>query len=224
MSRWWVLQFYETDPVFLLAWVFWIVASITLHELSHGWAAERLGDDTPRLLGHMTLNPLVHIPPIAWVVFAIFGMVWGSMPVNPSRLRGRHGDAIVALAGPAMNLSIALVMAVVSRAWAEIAPRVEDPSALATEPFHQNLRLFLETAVFLNLAMMLFNLIPVPPLDGSRILASYWGWYDRVLNGEQSMYLSLFGLALAGAFFWAVVAPVAAVLAVAIEALIGTLF
>ncbi len=224
MAGWWVIDLYQMDPSALFAWVVWIVVSIVLHELSHGWTAIRMGDDTPRHLGRMTLNPLVHIPPIAWVVFAVFGMVWGSMPVDPSRMRGRHADAIVSLAGPMMNLSIAVIVAVVLAAWEVIAPRVIDPARFASDPFHVNLLMFMVLGVHLNLAMMLFNLAPVPPLDGSRILASYWRWYDRLLSGPQAMYVSLFGLAIAAAFFWRVIAPAAGQATDALMSLTRSLF
>jgi hypothetical protein len=87
----------------------WVIGSIVLHELAHGWAAIRLGDTTPRDLGHMTWNPLVHMGGFSLVVFAVIGIAWGMMPVDPSRLRGRYGDALVALAGPAMNIVLAAV-------------------------------------------------------------------------------------------------------------------
>src|SRR5262245_41654647 len=111
MEHWWVYQYYHAGmTIELLSWVFWVLLSVTLHELGHGWMAMRLGDQTPELTGHMTLNPLVHMGPFSLIVFVLTGIAWGTMPVDPTRFRmGRHGDALVSLAGPAVNLGLAVV-------------------------------------------------------------------------------------------------------------------
>ena len=106
MATWWVIEAWEQSPVLLGSWVFWVFFSITLHELGHGWAAMRVGDQTPRLTGHMTWNPIVHMGPVSLVLFALLGLCWGAMPVDPSRFRGKHADAKVAFAGPMMNFSL----------------------------------------------------------------------------------------------------------------------
>ncbi|VAX40844.1 hypothetical protein MNBD_PLANCTO03-1356, partial [hydrothermal vent metagenome] len=84
---WWVEVYWQQDKVLLVSWVFWLFVSIVLHELAHGFAAIRCGDRTPIELGHMTPNPLVHMGPASLIAFALFGLAWGSMPVNPSRFR-----------------------------------------------------------------------------------------------------------------------------------------
>ena len=107
-TGWWVADFLRAfGPAFVIAWAFWIIFSICLHELSHGWAAIALGDRTPIESGHMTFNPLVHMGGMSLVAFALIGIAWGAMPINPARLRGRYAEALVALAGPAMNLVLA---------------------------------------------------------------------------------------------------------------------
>src|SRR5690349_8111017 len=118
---WWVTHIWEVSPVFLISWIFWVVLSITLHELAHGITAVRRGDGTPIVTGHMTLNPAVHIPRMAWLLFALFGFTWGLMPISPWRLRGRHGEALVAFAGPACNLLqyiVILLMSIAFHNWA----------------------------------------------------------------------------------------------------------
>lgn len=117
MNRWWVSAYWEADPALLVSWVFWVIVSIVLHELAHGWVAIRLGDRTPIETGRMTWNPLVHMGQTSLIVFALVGIAWGMMPVNPSSLRGRYGDAWVSLAGPAMNLALALVLIVLGGIW-----------------------------------------------------------------------------------------------------------
>lgn len=137
------------------------MASITLHELAHGWAAIYEGDDTPRVTGHMTANPVVHMGIPSIVVFLLLGIAWGLMPINPYRFRhGKLGRIFVSAAGPLMNLLIAFVtlttLAIVLNLEKETSP----------------LHIFLFTGGFLNIVLFGFNLLPIPPLDGSVILAN----------------------------------------------------
>ena len=87
MHGWWMADLWQQNPMLLCSWVFWVILSICLHELGHGYAAIKCGDDTPRLSGHMTLNPIVHMGVPSLVMFAIVGIAWGMMPVDPSRFR-----------------------------------------------------------------------------------------------------------------------------------------
>lgn len=119
--HWWVQEIWELSPVLLGCWVFWIIGSITLHELAHGWAALRQGDSTPVEAGHMTLNPVVHMGKVGLIMFAVAGIAFGMMPVDPSRFRSRHGDASVAAAGPAVNLVLAVVSFVCLCVWVPAA-------------------------------------------------------------------------------------------------------
>lgn len=178
-DRWWVAEWYEANPVLLYSWIIWVIASITLHELSHGWTAIRCGDDVPIHSGHMTLNPLVHIPfPWAWIMFAVFGFTWGLMPVQPANFRGRYDDAKVAFAGPAMNLILAALCLVLDVAWLTWMTHVADP-------FHLNVHTFLWTGLMINVMGFVFNLLPVPPLDGSRILGDFFPRLNEVYRGER---------------------------------------
>jgi len=136
----------------------------TPHEFAHAWVATRLGDDTPRLQGRLTLNPLAHVDWLGTTILpaltSLFGgglLGWGK-PVysNPSKLRwGLNGLALVAMAGPASNVVFAVILAVVARATAGFAP------ALAQ---------FAARGVNLSLYLAIFNMLPVPPLDGSKLL------------------------------------------------------
>ncbi|HYF15701.1 MAG TPA: site-2 protease family protein [Phycisphaerales bacterium] len=179
--RWWVTDWLDAaGPVFLVSWITWVVVSIVLHELAHGWMALRCGDDTPRYTGHMTANPFVHIPvPWAWVMFALFGFTWGLMPVNPANFRGRYDDTKVAFAGPLMNLILAVFCLVADAAWLTFATNVQDP-------LHLNLHKFLWIGLMINLMGFCFNLLPVPPLDGSRIASDLIPAYNRMLYKIQT--------------------------------------
>ncbi|MEM1329659.1 MAG: site-2 protease family protein [Planctomycetota bacterium] len=186
MTGWWVTDAWNASPALLVSWVFWVIVSITLHELAHGWAALRQGDDTPLATGHMTWNPVVHMGTFSLIIFAVVGIAWGAMPVNPSRFRSRYGDAIVAAAGPAMNLLLAVCCIVLGGVWAWATPRLGLPSN-----FEDNLQQFFFAGAGLNLVLCAFNLFPAPPLDGSRILANFYRPYRAVFTTENGMWFGL---------------------------------
>ncbi len=187
---WWVANYYHVSPILLYSWVFWVVFSICLHELGHGWMAIRCGDNTPRVLGHMTMNPFVHIPwPMAWVMFGVFGFTWGLMPVSPDRFRNRYDDARVSAAGPAVNLALGVLCILGSIAWLKIGPSVPDN-------VNHNVAVFLWAGVMINIMGVLFNLIPIPPLDGSKILADFVPAYRQFLYSEQGAMAALVGMML----------------------------
>jgi Zn-dependent protease len=150
-----------------------LLIGFPVHEFSHALAAYRLGDSTARFMGRLTLNPVAHFDPLGGILLAVtfigssFGFGWAKpTPVNPSNLEGgRFGEAIVAAAGPISNLVLATAAALPLRyllANPELARQVP-PMAL------QVLILF----VFINLVLMVFNLFPIPPLDGSKVLFAF---------------------------------------------------
>ncbi len=174
MSGWWVADLWHQDPPLVFFWAFWVIFSIVLHELGHGVAAIRCGDRTPIELGHMTWNPLVHMGQMSLLIFAVIGIAWGAMPVSPSRFRGRHADAQVAAAGPQVNLILFVLCGVIAgttEGVAFIGPRVPE---------------FFRMGAMLNLVLLVFNLLPMPPLDGSRILASYSRQYRLLISHPNS--------------------------------------
>lgn len=187
--NWWFSNVWAQDPVHAMSWVIWVVVSIVLHELGHGYAAIRCGDDTPLALRRMTLNPFVHIPQMAWLMFALCGITWGLMPVNPSRFRGRHDDAKVAAAGPAVNFGLFVLCAFGTALWYVFASGVGDP-------VQKNVGTFLWVGTSINLMLMVFNLIPVPPLDGSSIASSFSAGYRRIWEGPNAQMIGLIAFAL----------------------------
>lgn len=154
----------QLDIVFQLAV---LVFSVVVHEVSHGWAANYLGDPTARLAGRLTLNPLSHIDPIGSVLVPLFlfftqaGVMFGwarPVPVNPYNLRGKYGEAVVAAAGPLSNLALAIFFGLLIRFGGALP-----------DPF-----LHLATlTVIINIILAIFNLVPIPPLDGSKILFAF---------------------------------------------------
>lgn len=161
------------EPMFYMMVITTVMVSIVLHELAHGVAALRQGDDTPRRLGHLTLNPLVHMGGFSMMLLFLVGIAWGVMPVNPARFRSRYGEAIVAAAGPLTNLTLALVALTALALWVHHQPE-------APTQFGENARFFLNVFGQWNLVLCLFNLAPVPPLDGSAILANFHHGYARI--------------------------------------------
>jgi Zn-dependent protease len=166
IGRWWVHEAVDSGgAVYLISWIFWVLFAITLHELAHGWAALWEGDTTPRDLNRLTANPLVQMGSTSLIVFAVIGFAWGMMPVRPDRFRhGRAGEALVAFAGPAMNL----VLAFIALTLCGILNATADMSV----QWAKSINTFLVVGGFINLILFVLNLLPIPPLDGSRILAA----------------------------------------------------
>jgi Zn-dependent protease len=152
-----------------------LLLALTLHELAHGYVALRFGDETARWAGRLTLNPIKHMDPLG-TFFILFGMItrtpvigWAKpVPVNPHNLRRPHTDMIwVALAGPAMNLVLAVASALAIK-W------FPDPSWWAASSLATSIAIplfgMLNASMWINVGLAIFNLLPVPPLDGARVL------------------------------------------------------
>ncbi len=157
------------DPVYILSMAIALLVGLTLHEFSHAWAANRLGDPTPRWAGRVTLNPLAHLDPIGGVMFVLMilgfaPIAWGKpVPINPAYMRGgRRGAALATAAGPASNLALALGVAVL---W-----RLIHQFTGARLPYGTGAYTLLLALMGVNVALAAFNLIPLPPLDGFGIL------------------------------------------------------
>jgi Zn-dependent protease len=151
-----------------------LLFSLTVHEAAHAWSADRLGDPTARLLGRVSLNPIVHADPIGTVLFPLIGMLtpnvpligWAKpVPVDVRRLRRQYRDyVLVAAAGPASNLVLASGAALGLQAFS-VAPLTVGEANM-TAP----LAAFLTRAVYTNVLLAVFNMLPIPPLDGGNVL------------------------------------------------------
>ena len=181
----WIQNWYSAiGLVGVVSWIVIVIGSVVLHELSHGMAAIKRGDRTPIETGHMTWNPVVHMGQMGLIMFVVFGIAFGAMPVNPSRFKGRHAEAFVAAAGPAMNLLLAAISIVLAAAVKVNINTIGDPLA-------SNLYMFFHLGVVLNIALAMFNMLPVPPLDGSRILGDFVPSYERLWHGPNAQWLAL---------------------------------
>ena len=153
------------------------IPAIVVHEVAHGFAAYKLGDPTAKRAGRLSLNPLKHIDPFGTVILPLLLMImhWPifgyakPVPYNPSYFKDpRKGDAITGLAGPASNLVMAVIAAIIAWALYGAWP------VMAENPFgYYFYSMFLPMFCLINLYLMFFNLIPIPPLDGSSIIAMF---------------------------------------------------
>ena len=149
-----------------------LLLAVTFHEAAHGYVADRLGDPTPRAAGRLTLNPFAHLDPMGTLVFVVTRAIgWAKpVPVDARYFRNPRRDMVwVGLAGPAANLVVAGVLALLCRLL--LGALVADPDGWAATRVWAPLAMVSVRGVTLNLGLALFNLLPVPPLDGSRVLA-----------------------------------------------------
>ena len=167
-----------------------IVISLTVHEYAHSLAALRLGDDTPRRLGRLTLNPLKHLDPIGFILLVVAGFGWAKpVIINPVNLKKpRRDEILISLAGPVSNLVFA--MAGVALVWVVITTRalVSQSSVLA---FWR----FMIMLVEINVSLAVFNMIPIPPLDGSHLVTPFLGRVNATLAATYFRYGSFLLLA-----------------------------
>jgi Zn-dependent protease len=185
-------------PKLILIGIFLLVA-FPVHEFAHAWVAYMRGDATAKMFGRLTLNPIVHFDRLGGLMVVITGLVspllfgWAKpTPVNPSNLRNRQNDEVlVALAGPGSNLLMAVIVALVIRVLGALD--------IAVPGLVQYILLYF---VYINVALMVFNLIPVPPLDGSALLFRFLSprqiWQVRPFLSQYGMFIVLAVVLLGG--------------------------
>lgn len=176
-----------------------LILSIVLHEVAHGYAANWLGDPTARLQGRLSGNPLVHIDPLGSVIvpallfFSNAGLLFGwakPVPYNPYNLRNRRwGEAMVAAAGPAVNILLALIFALLIRSASVLG-------------LSDSVVSFAGTIVYLNLLLAFFNMIPIPPLDGSKILMAFLPFQAQQKYRELTRFVERYGIFMTFAFIF----------------------
>ncbi len=162
---------------------------ITLHELAHGYVAYRLGDDTAKRAGRLTLNPVKHIDIMGLVAMVVFKIGWAKpVPVNMYKFKEpRKGMAITAAAGPLMNFFIAIIFLLL---YGALTPMLYD-STIGMYVLN-----IVFTTAYLSVMLAIFNLIPIPPLDGSKMLYSFLpdSAYQKLMQVERYGMIILFGL------------------------------
>lgn len=178
-----------------------LILSVIIHEVCHGYMADRLGDPTARLQGRLTLNPIKHLDPVGSVlvplITSLSGFTFGwakPVPYNPYNLKNKRlGEFLIALAGPASNIAIALVFGLFIRFVQEgvMTPVIEIAAYI----------------VIVNIVLAVFNLIPIPPLDGSKILFSLFpNQYGRLRMGLEMFAPVL--IVIVAFFLWQFISPI----------------
>jgi Zn-dependent protease len=174
------------DSDVILARIITLIVAVTVHEFAHAWSAYQLGDPTAARMGRITLNPVAHFDPLGFMGMMMIAIGWPAfgwgkpVPVNPNLVRGhKSGMAITAAAGPLSNVIMATLMVFPLR-FGEIEP-TGFAGVLATQ------------FIFVNLLLAAFNMIPLPPLDGSKILAGFLPnfWYPYFARMEQYAFAAL---------------------------------
>ncbi len=202
------------QPLDGIFYILVLIMSVVIHEVSHGYMAYKLGDNTARDSGRLTLNPLKHLDPFGSVVLPLllyfsthgsFLIGWARpVPYNPNNLKNpRKGTFLVSIAGILANILIAVVFGLLIRfAFVfGIPPYIADP--LLIHPFYKIATII----VFMNLILAIFNIIPIPPLDGSKILFSIIPYKYRYIENFMERYGLLF-LIFFIVFIWNKVAPI----------------
>jgi Zn-dependent protease len=206
-----------------------LILAFSVHECAHAWTAMRLGDPTAKMLGRVTLNPLKHLDPIGSVLFPLISLVYGGFLVGwakPTPVTGRNfknyrrDDILVTLAGPASNLvsaTIALILLIVVKhllpagdtAIATAMDIARHAPGVATEglPTLFPIALFLYLAISINLLLFVFNLIPLPPLDGSHILRHFLPYKAAQVYDRMGMFSLIILFLVGGKFIAALFYP-----------------
>ena len=186
-----------------------VIIAITFHEYAHALAADKLGDDTPRMQGRLNLNPVSHLDPVGFMLLMFAGFGWGKpVQINPRNfnrnVRIDKGEAIVSIAGPLMNFVLAIVSAIILGAVYMFAS-----SSFLNGTVGNILFILLQELVIINIGLGVFNLIPLPPLDGSKIFINFMPYNTRRWIIEHSyifyyVFLAIWITGLAGV----IIAPI----------------
>ena len=181
-----------------------IILALSVHETAHGYVAKKLGDPTASSLGRLSLNPLKHIDPIGFICMILFHFGWAKpVPINTRYFKNPRRDMFIcAIAGPLSNIALALIFGVLLKTFYVIVPLLEityTSSLLVTNIINfSEILLFL--GIYLNVTLAVFNLLPIPPLDGSRVLYLFMPqkWLFKLSQYERYIHFAFLGLLFLG--------------------------
>ena len=180
-----------------------ILIAITFHEFAHAFAADKLGDDTPRMQGRLNLNPVKHLDPFGTIMLIFAGFGWGKpVEINPRNFNRdislSKAEAIVAAAGPIMNFIIAIVFEIILCLVLKFVPGyyIVGGEIFATSQMLRVIASIIVSIISINIGLGVFNLIPIPPLDGSKILSGFLPYNARNWMDSHSQIFELIFIAL----------------------------
>ena len=187
-----------------------VLLALSVHETAHGYAAYKLGDPTAKSLGRLSLNPLKHLDPIGFTCMLLFGFGWANpVPINSRYFKKpRKGIAITSLAGPISNLIMAVIFGLLFNLWAYLMLGMTFDSEFGFN-MAWYFYVFLFYGVYLNITLAVFNLLPIPPLDGSRIVSAF---LPPKVAYAYLKYERIISLVLMAVLFLGVLSPVISIL------------
>ena len=201
-----------------------VLIAITFHEFAHAFAADKLGDDTPRRQGRLTLNPLAHLDPIGSIMLVFAGFGWGKpVEINPRNFNRTvsmtKGEAIVSIAGPIMNFIIAIVFSIIYFSIMRFTPM------FVLSQIGIIIITLIKITIMINVGLGVFNLIPLPPLDGSKVLNHFLPyntreWFERYSQIFYMLFVVLWITGIAGEL----ISPIINLVYTGIVNLVGLLF
>jgi len=198
-----ILSLLQSSPLYAIGFLLSLIVALTVHEFAHAWTATKFGDPTAKYEGRLTLNPLAHLDPMGTIFLLLVGFGWGKpVPVNPNYFRNKSDHIWVSLAGIITNLAIALVFAgIVKLSLASGGSIIDSP-----------LLVLASLMVVYNLILAVFNILPIPPLDGSYLVEYFLSDEAKIQYQFVGPYL-LFGIIIADrlvgtSIIFSIIAPV----------------
>ncbi len=201
-----------------------VIIAITFHEFAHAYAAYKLGDDTPKMQGRLNLNPASHIDPFGFILLIFAHIGWGKpVQINPRNFDRKFsqsaGEAIVSVAGPAMNFVLAIVFTFIYFVLIKFAP------AFLVTQIGTIVYIIIQSTIIVNIGLGVFNLIPLPPLDGSKIFRNFMSynvktWLDKYEHIFYMLFLVIWITGLAGT----IISPIIEFIATGLMRVVGLLF
>jgi Zn-dependent protease len=185
------LSNFLSSPIYAVVIIIGLLIAITVHEFAHAWMANRLGDPTAKNLGRLTLNPFKHLDPLGTLFLFVAGFGWGKpVPYNPSNIKSDADEVKIALSGIAANLLLALILGIPLRIATVLGVTIDTNIWLT----------IIEFLMEMNLVLIAFNIIPIPPLDGSKVIFPFIS-IDARIKYEQYGPIILFLLIIASNVF-----------------------
>jgi len=184
------------DPLIAIAFLLSVVLAITVHEFAHAWTAYKLGDDTPYLMGRVSLSPIAHLDPIGSLAFLLIGFGWGKpVMINPMRLKRKIDELYVSLAGPASNIILALLLNVIIYILRSTGLEIINIEIL-------------KLASDISILLAAFNILPIPPLDGSSIVAFFYPPYRSIIGSQIGFFMIILLIFMGGDKIGTIISPI----------------